>query len=178
MQSFTDRRMVDLALAALGIAPDMVALQEYVKIQPVKDFIAKNRVWLAFLMQHPYLFPLVVLLFFFLFTLTTWDLRKGLYYFSRLMILSGFGLAVLCGLGFLVNLFFDPWIRDWLVNNSAVYYNLTLKLSRSTVANLFQHLLGTICVQGLLAAASSVVIGIIFFTKKKKPAVISRNFSG
>lgn len=173
MQSFSDRRMVDLALTALGFAPDMVALQQFIKMQPVKDFIAKNRVWLSFTIQHLYFFPSVVLVFFLLFTLTTLNLRKGLLYFSRLMIFSGLGLAVLCGLGLLVNLFFDPTIKDWLFNNSVVYYDLTLKLSRTTVSNLFQHLLGTICIHGLYAAASSVVIGIIFFTKKKKPVVIN-----
>ncbi|GEM_PF-4457656 len=172
-QSFTDKSVVNFAFMALGFVPDTVSLHDYLKIQDIKDYVAKNQAWLSFTLKYPYFFPLIVVIFLLLFVLTTLNIRNGLLYFSRLMIFSGFGLAILCALGMGVVALFDPFIKPWLLQNSVFYYDLTLKLSNSTVAGLTKYLLGTLCIQGFLAAGSGIVIGIIFFTKKKKAVIVS-----
>ncbi len=124
-QKFSDTIVVNLALRILPSVPDKFVVGDYIKIQNIKDFTEKNKSWLSFTLHYPYLFPLVVIVFFILFLLSTLDIRNALFNFSNMMIFSGLCLAFFSGLGLLSLQFFDPTIKTWLIKNCLSYYSLS-----------------------------------------------------
>ena len=171
-QKFSDTIVVNLALNILPSVPDKFVVGDYVKIQNVKDFTEKNKSWLSFTLRYPYLFPIIVVLFFILFLISTLDIRSALYNFSNMMIFSGLCLAFFSGLGLLALQFYDPMIKTWLLKHSLSYYSISVTLPSRVLTGLTKYLVSTFCVNGLIAAGSSIFIGILFFAKKKKSAAV------